>query len=332
MRNSTNFRGRPFFILAALTLLTTTAHAADTFNRSGQQVVIAQNEAPVRYGNSGGFAPTDLSNNGRDDMTGGVVASPLPAATSNSYQAQLETRLTDLENQMRDLRGQMEEKDHQITQLKTQLDKALADIDMRLNSGAAPAGAVGAATMPASNAGGSSTLQPGDMPPQPDAGVTDPNAPASANSPTTQNLGSLTTAQGGASIAPSSSDPAVQYESAFAKLKAGDYKTAQLEFDRFLKANPTNKLAANATYWYGETFYAQQKYQESARIFAESYKKYPQSPKAADSLLKLGMSLGGAGKTKEACVTLKQLKKQYATGNATTLKRADQELAKLSCS
>ena len=139
-------------------------------------------------------------------------------------------------------------------------------------------------------------------------------------------------APGGAAIKPSGSDVASQYESAFSKLKSGDYKTAQVEFDRFLKVNPNHQLAANATYWYGETFYAQQKFTEASRIFAECYKKYPKGPKAADSLLKLGMSLGGAGKTKEACVTLKQLKKQYPAGNSTLLKRADQEMSKLSCS
>lgn len=300
--------------------------------------VYSQDVPPVRYGD-GGFAPTDLSSSSSmsssmsspDDMTGGVVASPLSAQTENSYQANLEVRLSEVESQMRNMRGQLEEKDFAIRQLQERLDKALADIDMRLNSGTNAAPSSTMATPPATTSGG--TLQSGDMmdtgaPPQP----ADPNALASASSSTQQNLGTLNSAPGGAAIPPSGNDVASQYESAFSKLKSGDYKTAQGEFDRFLKANPSHQLAANATYWYGETFYAQDKFQDATRIFAESYKKYPKGPKAADSLLKLGMSLGGSGKTKEACVAFKQLKKQYPSGNSTVLQRADQEMSKLACS
>lgn len=326
MKTQTSFSGRPFSILflSASLLFAMPANAEDTFNRSGEIAVAQINEAPVRYGN-GGFAPTDLSpSSSTDDMTGGVVAtSPMATSTGNSYQANQEVRLSDLENQMRTLRGQMEEKDHQITQLKNQLEKALSDIEMRLGNGAAPINGGSAPAM----GGNLQTNDYTDTPPQPNA---DPNAPATGSS-TVQNLGSMNQAPGGVPIAPATGDVAAQYESAFAKLKGGDYQSAQVEFDRFLKANPTHQLASNATYWYGETFYAQQKFPEAARIFAESYKKYPKGPKAADSLLKLGMALGGAGKTKEACVSLKQLKKQYGTGNSTLLKRADQEMGKLSC-
>lgn len=315
MKMSHSFSGRPFSILLITALLLSSSAFAQV------------NEAPVRYG-SGGFAPTDLSASGDDDMTGGVIASPLPPATENSYQANVESRLNVLETQMRDMRGQLEEKDHQIQQLRTQLDKTLSDMQVQMSGGTASG--LPPQTPPPSSGG---NLQSGDMsditPPQPDA---NPNAPASSGSSTVKNLGSVNQSPSGVPIAPSSNDAAAQYESAFAKLKAGDYVTAQGEFDRFLKVNPGNQLAANATYWYGETFYAQQKYQDAARIFAESYKKYPKSPKAADSLLKLGMSLGGAGKAKEGCVAFKQLKKQFPTGAAATLKRADSEMAKLACS
>ncbi len=338
-----NRAARMFSISAACFILASPgafAEDLENFNRSGTVPVVVK-EAPVRYGS--GFTPTAISpssgsdsSNNYDDMSGGAPAPTISSSSSgNSYQANLEVRLSDLEGQMRSLRGQMEEKDHEISQLKDRLDKALSDIDMRLNQGNA------GAAMPQNPAPSSSgNLQANDLtsssvPPQPNAYgaiAADPKAAAPANSPTQQNLGSIKSAPGGASIAPSSGDIASQYESAFSKLKGGDYQNAQIEFDRFLKANPGHPLSANATYWYGETFYAQQKFSEASRIFAESYKKYPKGPKAADSLLKLGMSLGGAGKTKEACVSLKQLKKQYPAGNSTLLHRADQEMSKLACS
>lgn len=329
MNTTILFSDRPFLLLKR-----SVAVAAFSLVLCGVSLPSYSQDVPVRYGD-GGFAPTDLSgsssmsSSSSDDMSGGIVASPLSAQTENSYQGNLEVRLSEVENQMRSLRGQLEEKDFAIRQLQEKLDKALADIDMRLNSGAGAA-ASPVTTPPPSTSG---TLQSGDMgdtsaPPQP----ADPNSPASAASPTQQNLGTLSSAPGGAVIPPSSNDVASQYESAFSKLKSGDYKTAQVEFDRFLKANPNHQLAANATYWYGETFYAQNKFQDATRIFAESYKKYPKGPKAPDSLLKLGMSLGGSGKTKEACVAFKQLKKQYPSGSSAVLKRADQEMSKLACS
>ncbi len=121
------------------------------------------------------------------------------------------------------------------------------------------------------------------------------------------------------------------YEAAFSQLKNGNYAAAQSGFNQFIKAYPEHPLGPNAIYWMGETYYAQKKYDQSARIFAESFKKYPKGPKAADSLLKLGLSLGGGGKTQDACVTLKQVKKQFPTGEGSVLRRTEQELKRLGC-
>ena len=41
--------------------------------------------------------------------------------------------------------------------------------------------------------------------------------------------------------------------------------------------------------------------------FAQTFKKYPQSGKAPDSLLKLGMSLAALGQTADACKAFHEL-------------------------
>lgn len=324
------------------------AHAQqdDTFNRLNrlERELDTLNRA-VYKGEQPATAPTSLSGSSSGDP---------------SYQANTEVRISEIEKQVRDLTGKIEQQGFDIQQLRERLDRLQADNDLRLGdlekkaglSGPAPAAGAGmtspvATGAPANTQGATlmGTLADDDMsvlPPPPDvppphlatgapASITDPNAPAPANSPTQQQLGTLNEAPGGASIPPSGNDPASLYENAFSQLKSGNYAVAQRDFNAFLAANPKHPLASNATYWLGETFYAQGKYDQASRIFAESYKNYPKGPKAADSLLKLGMSLGGSGKSKEACVSFKQLKKEFSSTQGTAVRRADQEMSRLGC-
>lgn len=291
---------------------------------------------------------------GETPPSGSVSSSSVNA----EYQASVETRLTDMETQIRDLTGKIEQQGYDIQQLKTKLDKSMSDMSTMQQMGAAPAAAQMAVPQTATQSG---TLQASDMggpvqsgsmtapanvdavapaPTQtqtpaaavPAPSVGDLNAPAPADSPTQQNLGTLTEAPGGASIQMSpGNDPAGQYEMAFSLLKSGNYQASRNGFDEFLKKYPEHPLAGNAMYWMGEGFYGEGNYEKATRVFAESYKKFPKGPKAADSLLKLALSLGKLGKTEQACVTIQQLKKEYPVGQADILKKADQESASMGC-
>lgn len=275
---------------------------------------------------------------------------PAGAASSGSgdpsYQSTLEVRLSDLEKQLRDLTGKIEQQGFEIQQLRERVERAQADTDLRLGDlekrsgiqGVAPAAGSGMTapldtTLSGSLAPDETTLPPVMSQPTSTTGLArGMNDPAPADSPTQGQLGVLREAPGGATIPPDrATDPAALYENAFSQLKGGNVAVAQRDFDGFLKSFPGHPLAANATYWLGETYYAQSKFDQASRIFAESYKKYPKGPKAADSLLKLGMSLGGTGKTKEACLSLKQLKKEFSSTPGTAVRRADQEISRLGC-
>ncbi|OFW87052.1 MAG: tol-pal system protein YbgF [Alphaproteobacteria bacterium RIFCSPHIGHO2_02_FULL_46_13] len=264
--------------------------------------------------------------------------STTPAATDD-YQASVESRISALENELRDLTGKVEKQEYETTQLKANFEKAMADINMRFND--AKAGATPAAGTAARQTG---TLAPNDMGgdvPQDTTNPTsltspveqplDPNAPASQESPTVQKLGSVPVAPGGATIPPTGDDATTQYEAAFSLLKGGNFASAKSGFESFIAKNPKSPLVSNATYWLGESYYANGEFEKAARVFAESYKKYPKGPKVADSLLKMGMSLGASGKKKEGCVALKQLKKEFPSSDTVTLRRADQEIARFAC-
>ena len=313
-----------------LTTSNASAQSDDTFNRNADKTISDE--------------PTDIPERKVFDGYDGspkkkIVSETITTSSSMSpsYQSVLEQRISDLEKQVRDLTGKVEQLSFDNSQLKTNVEKSQTDIDMRLNemkSNATAPKPTDATTMsPTSDATSINTTTTTSTTSTLSADDTkDVDAVAPSNSPTQKNLGTLTESPNGASIAPDkTSDAASLYEDAYADLKAGNAVSAQTKFDSFLKKFPDHPLRANAVYWMGETFYAQAKYDQATRVFAESYKKYPKGPKAADSLLKMGMSLGQNGKTKEACVTFKQLKKEYAVGQTAILRRADAEMAKISC-
>ncbi len=259
---------------------------------------------------------------------------PAPASSGSAtadYQASVESRISALESQLRDLTGQVEKQQYETTQLKTSFEKAIADINIRFDDAKttrqtgtlSPNDMGGDITSPDSN-NPTSLTSPVEQP-------LDPNAPASQQSSSVKNLGSVPVAPGGAIIPPKGDDSTTQYEAAFSLLKGGNFTSAKSGFESFISKNPNSPLVSNATYWLGESYYANGEFEKAARIFAESYKKYPKGPKVADSLLKMGMSLGASGKKKEGCVALKQLKKEFPAGDSITLRRADQEIARFAC-
>ena len=268
-------------------------------------------------------------------------------------QADMQNRLSQLEMSIQQLTGKVEEQQNTISNLRDQLAKS---------------GAGTVAPTSTSGYGMTSTTTTPNVPPQPvnpmmvqkptattstytyttkpnngpegnaaAAGegfsMSNPDAAAPNNAPTSGKLGSMVTNvdQNGTATDASAGTPTAEYEAAYTLLKNQEYAGAQIAFDDFIKKYPDNSLVPNAKYWTGETYYVRNNFDQATRVFAETYQKYPNAPKAPDTLLKLGMSLAGQGKTKDACIALAQLKKQYPAGSAPVLSRGDQELARLKC-
>jgi tol-pal system protein YbgF len=125
--------------------------------------------------------------------------------------------------------------------------------------------------------------------------------------------------------------PQQQYEYAFGLLRAANYPEAEKAFTAFVQKNPNDVLAGNAQYWLGETYYVRGDYQKAAVTFAEGFQNYPNSGKAADNLLKLGMSLGEMGKKQDACTALTQLISKYPGAPEDLLVRARREKEHYGC-
>ena len=126
--------------------------------------------------------------------------------------------------------------------------------------------------------------------------------------------------------------PEKQYEFATSFLKVGDYSMAERAFREFVTINTEHKLAANAQYWYAETFRIRQLYSDAATAYLEGYQKYPKGEKAPINLLKLGVSMVQIGEKEQGCKMIKGVEKQYPKANQSVLQKAKYESKKFECS
>ncbi len=142
--------------------------------------------------------------------------------------------------------------------------------------------------------------------------------------------GAAASTDGGNGVLPAGS-PQEQYRYAFGLLRQQKFPEAETALRAFVKAHPDDSLAGNAQYWLGETFYVRGNYDQAALAFTEGFQKYPDSPKAADNLLKLGMSLANLGKTDDACLTYDHLLTNFKSASSVILDRARQEKKNRKC-
>lgn len=270
-------------------------------------------------------------------LTGGGVMAPTVAA-------QLDLRMAELEDKLRSLTGQLEEVSFEVRQIGERLDRLVADVDYRLRAlegeplaaagegppsegGVGPAAEAGtsvsAGETAALGAGPSSigTLKQSDL----EAHLAQQGAAESSEGATTGNeaVGELSVAL--------AATPSEQYDQALTLLRQREYDSAREVLNAFLAANPDHERAGHAMYWLGETYYVEQDYRSAAVSFAEGVQNYPQSPKAPDSLLKLGMSLGRMGSTDEACAALAELTSRFGQAQANILQKAESERQRLGC-
>lgn len=127
------------------------------------------------------------------------------------------------------------------------------------------------------------------------------------------------------------SNPTSEYEAAYTLLKQGHFKQAEVAFTTFLEKHPTDKLAGNANYWLGETYYARGQYEQAVGIFADGFTKYKDNTKAPDNLLKLGMSMEKLGKKDEACTAFKSLPVEFKKASKSLKDKAGEAAQKLAC-
>ncbi len=126
-------------------------------------------------------------------------------------------------------------------------------------------------------------------------------------------------------------DPAQLYELGYGYVQAGDYKQAEAAFRQFTTRHQDDARMGEASFWLGESVFAQRRYEEAAKIFLDAHKKYPDNALGAQNLLKLGVSLAGMNQRELACATFAEVPNKYPKLSNAVRAKLQAEQKAISC-
>ena len=113
--------------------------------------------------------------------------------------------------------------------------------------------------------------------------------------------------------------------------KQREYENAEKGFAGFLEKNPKNKLASDAIYYLGESFYQRGRHPEAAEQYLRISTQYANSPRAPQALLRLGQSLSSLGAKEQACAAYGEIARKYPNAPAQIKTGAEREAKRAEC-
>lgn len=134
-----------------------------------------------------------------------------------------------------------------------------------------------------------------------------------------------------AATLPPSQSPKDEYDLGYGYLLRKDYELAEDTFRTFLRMYPSDRLAADAQFWLGETMFQRQSFRDAADAFLNVTKKYESSAKAPDALLRLGQSLAAMGQKELACATFGEVAIKYPRATLNVKQSVDREQKRVHC-
>ncbi|MDO3378951.1 tol-pal system protein YbgF [Geoalkalibacter halelectricus] len=112
-------------------------------------------------------------------------------------------------------------------------------------------------------------------------------------------------------VAPAPSSATDTYLRAFSDYASGRYSQAIAGFERFLESFPDNEYAANAQFWIGECYYAQQDYEQAAAEFLKMAERHAQSGRTPDALFQAASAYQKLGREGQARQIIDLLRQRY---------------------
>lgn len=128
-----------------------------------------------------------------------------------------------------------------------------------------------------------------------------------------------------------SGDADADFNAALELVRSGKFDDAERSFRDFIDNYPNDARIGEAKYWFGETHYLRSEFAEAARIFLDAFRQHPQSDRAPDSVLRLGMTLAELGQPEQACLTFAEVLSRFPNASATVLRRARVEADRYRC-
>jgi len=137
---------------------------------------------------------------------------------------------------------------------------------------------------------------------------------------------------GGTVIAGAPANPVKEeFDLALGYYRQKEYENAEKSFAAFLQKNPKGKMASDATYYLGESFFQRGRQREAAEQYLKISTQYANSPRAPDALLRLGQSLQALGAKEQACATFGEIVRKYPNASAAVKAGAEREAKRAQC-
>lgn len=218
-------------------------------------------------------------------------------------------RLEALQKEVQQLRGDIETQTHITKDLKKRQRDLYIDIDRRMlqierNSGTRPSSGSPA---PQYNTPRASTSIANPVArAQPKTPAATPSTPARQNPIASR-------------VAAKPVDPIKEqnaYQKAFDLLRELRYEQAIKAYRQFILDYPNGRYAHIAQYWLSEASYAQRHFKQAITDYQNLVNNYPNSPKLAEAMLKIGYSYNELGQNVAAQETINKLLRLYPNTTA----------------
>lgn len=240
----------------------------------------------------------------------------LERQVNNQTLLEMLDRIDSLQAELQEMRAFSEEQTHQIESMKQRQRDLYLDLDRRLSRAEREGGTVlPVAGLGTTGEGGSPSLVSGPEPLliQPQQQVTG-----------SVDNGAVTLDE----VEPAElAQEREAYQKAFNLLRQLQYDPATVAFNRFIRKYPKGRYAHIAQYWLGEASYARRDFKQAIADYQLLIDHYPQSPKVAEAMLKLGYSRWELKAVIGAKTVLDQLISKYP--NSAEAKQAQPLLDKL---
>jgi tol-pal system protein YbgF len=136
---------------------------------------------------------------------------------------------------------------------------------------------------------------------------------------------------GMAAVQPPGQSARDYFDRGVGQIRQRDYATAEQTFRDFLDRFPSDRLAADANYFLGESLFNRRQYQDAAEAYLVVTTKYETAPRAPDSLLRLGQSLAAIRQKEMACASFAEIGRKYPRASVAVKQTVEREQKRVGC-